>query len=368
MPGPSDYRYEPFSDISSGVTLTEWHLIPATSPYVVRLNEVPQKNSPSTMAVKEITNVNGATVTYGNTFDEVAANPSANQFWPDYNTGADGNDNWNTGLLEFNSADAGKLIEVSYTGTGTLASVKANRYPAWWLDRGDGSDGAFNPTGNTTISGEKNYTSVFIKSGVTVSVTKHVKIKCQGFFINNGTIEADAQGANGGGGGTGNGGNGANAVFFGGANDDTEEKKMNLLNSLAGYAFGAGGGGGGAAGHNGNAGGAGGNGGAGGIGEYDRSGEGVSGGKGGGGIAIVCREFANNGTISANGGKGTNANRYTGAGGGGGGGVVVIIAESINTQGTITVNGGAGGSMNGGHGAPTSGAAGFNKIIELGVT
>lgn len=141
MPGPSNYRYEPFSDISSGVTLTERHLIPATSPYIVRLNEVPQKNSPSTMTVKEITDVNGETTSYGSTFDEVAANPSANQFWPDYNTGADGNDNWNTGLLQFNSADAGKLIEVSYTGTGTLASVQANRYPAWWLDRGDGSDG-----------------------------------------------------------------------------------------------------------------------------------------------------------------------------------------------------------------------------------
>lgn len=127
MPGPSNYRYEPFSDISSGITLTERHLIPATSPYVVRLNEVPQKNSPSTMTVKEITDVNGETATYGSTFDEVAANPSGNQFWPDYNTGANGNDNWNTGLLQFNSADAGKLIEVSYTGTGTLASVQANR-------------------------------------------------------------------------------------------------------------------------------------------------------------------------------------------------------------------------------------------------
>ena len=372
MPGPSDIRVNPFNNATNYVNLTERHIVPSVSPFVVRLNEVPEKQDPSNMQMYYVDDTTGQTTETALT--EVAATPGAGEFRPDYSTNAFDDTSWNTGLIEFSSADAGKIIEVSYTATGTLAGVKTNRYPAWWLDRGDGSDGAFNPTENTTISGEKNYTSVFIKSGVTVSVTKHVKIKCQGFFINNGTIEADAQGANGGGGGTGNGGNGANAVFFGGANDDTEEKKMNLLNSLAGYAFGAGGGGGGAAGHNGNAGGAGGvggaggNGGAGGIGEYDRSGVGVSGGKGGGGIAIVCREFANNGTISANGGKGTNANRYTGAGGGGGGGVVVIIAESINTQGTITVHGGAGGSMNGGHGAPTSGAAGFNKIIELGVT
>ncbi|WP_370840687.1 hypothetical protein [Phascolarctobacterium faecium] len=39
---------------------------------------------------------------------------------------------------------------------GTLAGVKNNRFPAWWLDRGDSAVTAILvPTGNTTISGVK---------------------------------------------------------------------------------------------------------------------------------------------------------------------------------------------------------------------
>lgn len=359
MPGPSDYRYEPFSDISSGVTLTERHLIPATSPYVVRLNEVPQKNSPSTMMVKEITDVNGEVITYGSTFDEVAANPSANQFWPDYNTGADGNDNWNTGLLEFNSSDAGKLIEVSYTGTGTLASVKANRYPAWWLDRGDGSDGAFNPTGNTAISGEKNYTSVFIKSGVTVTVNGVAILKTIGSFINNGTITADAQGAAGGSGiseqnpgnpgengGSANGGAGGAGVYqSGGAGGTIEILGSNNPEAVLNYIpvlVGAGGGGGG--GHSNSTSGA--------------------GGRGGGEILITAKEFENNGSISANGENGGAASKNAGCGGGGGGGSVIVVADIVIDNGSISANGGTGGT--GGYKAGAAGDDGIIRKIELG--
>lgn len=334
MPGPSNYRYEPFSDISSGVTLTERHLIPTTSPYVVRLNEVPQKNSPSTMTVKEVTDVNGETTSYGSTFDEVAANPSANQFWPDYNTGADGNDNWNTGLLQFNSADAGKLIEVSYIGTGTLASVQANRYPAWWLDRGDGSDGDFVPESNVTISGLKQYKSVFIKAGVTVSVTKAVRICCQGAFVNQGTITADGQGASGGsagffGGAGGAGYNGGGAS--GGAipiNDDTSLLVLRKgLISIGGSG-----------------------------GPNDRDGYGVA-GAGGGTVQIVCNSFNNTGTISANGARGGSTYGHTG--GGGGGGQATVICKTLINEGTISAQGGT--NYSGGARA----GAGIAKVVIL---
>lgn len=131
MAYPNDYRHNPFDNVSAAVLAVERHLVPAVSPYIINLNEVPQKDSPSTVTVKEITGISEGTVTYGNDFAEVAANPAAGEFWADYNTGADGDKNWNTGKLQFAASDAGKLVEVSYTATGTLAGVKSNRYPAW---------------------------------------------------------------------------------------------------------------------------------------------------------------------------------------------------------------------------------------------
>lgn len=327
MPGPSDYRYEPFSDISSGVTLTERHLIPATSPYVVRLNEVPQKNSPSTMMVKEITDVNGEVITYGSTFDEVAANPSANQFWPDYNTGADGNDNWNTGLLEFNSSDAGKLIEVSYTGTGTLASVKANRYPAWWLDRGDGSDGDFIPESNVTISGLKQYKSVFIKAGVTVTVEGSVYMKCLTSCVVHGIINANGKGFIGGAGGVQTNGNDGEGGFGVNANGGAGGSYSSIIGGAGGtgnnnnywdYADVA---------HIVNTNGCGGGGGAGGVKELRTGGDG---GAGGGTIIIVSNSIMVTGEITATGDNGSSGDHtYTGSGGGGGGGCIMLIANDV---------------------------------------
>ena len=354
MPGPSDIRVNPFNNATNYVNLTERHIVPSVSPFVVRLNEVPEKQDPSNMQMYYVDDTTGQTTETALT--EVAATPGAGEFRPDYSTNAFDDTSWNTGLIEFSSADAGKIIEVSYTATGTLAGVKTNRYPAWWLDRGDGSDGAFNPTGNTTISGEKNYTSVFIPAGVTVTVTKCAKILCQGGFINKGVISANGQGALGGYGYTGAGQPGQNAVNFGGSADSGESVKALLMTGFSGYAFGAGGGGGGQAASSGYAGGAGGLGGAGGNGgagvrgESNRSGYGVSGGNGGGGIVIVTNEFTNMGSITANGNNGGNANRYAGAGGGGGGGVIVVISNTVNSEGTISVTGGGGGA-NGGPGA-----------------
>lgn len=379
---PSDFRYDPYNDIPTGVEITERHIIPANSPYHIRLNEVPQKESPSTITIKEITNIS-TSVTYGKTFSEVAANPAAGEFWPDCNTGANGDENWNTGLITFNAADAGKIIEVSYTGTGTLAAVNSNHWPSWYTDRGDGSDGDFVPTENTTISGVKNYKSVFIKSGLTITVDKYVLIKCQGAFINNGTITANGKGATGGtgvisaenysgvygnkgsagqtaSGGAGGkaGSSGNNSKYTGGAGGYLLYNNVSVSSVVASGLIknnpdiycGAGGGSGGC---------------------YSTEATSGAGGAGGGCIRITSGSFNNKGTITANGNSGGKALTGAGAGGGGGGGCVTVLCKTLTSEGTITVNGGSGGAAAGSatyHGtAGASGEAGVKFVKSLGV-
>lgn len=347
MAAPSNIRINPFigdGGTTNYVDFTEVHIIPTVSPFVVRLNEVPQKKDPSNMKVVYVDETTGAPTT--TVLTEVAATPGAGEFRPDYSTNADGDEDWNTGLIEFSSADAGKSIQVSYTGMGTLAGVKNNRFPAWWLDRGDGSDGDFRPTGNTTISGLKQYRSVFIPAGVTVSVDKYVRICCQGAFVNIGTISANGQGAAGGTNGNsgtpgmaGSGGVGGSknnhpggagyVVFDRGLSKDAATSLV--VDALRGYGYGAGGGSGGTA-------------------------AAYPGGNGGGSIVIISNSLKNIGVISAN---GTNGDTYAG---GGGGGVVVLIANSIIEQGIITVNGGTHGS-----GGGVNGDSGISIIKELGV-
>lgn len=350
---PSDFRHDPFSDVSTAVMTTERHLIPSVSPYVVMLCEIPQKTSPSTMTVKQI----DSTGTAGTSFAEVAAIPESGQFWADYNTGATGSENWNTGKLLFNAADAGKMVEVTYTATGTLAGVKSNRYPAWWLDRGDGSDGDFYPTANVTISGLKQYRSVYIPAGVTVTASSSLRLCCQGLCAIGGTITANGAGAAGGVGHAGgdgirsNGGNGGSGRTTAGWSGGKA-----LADYRAELPCGAGGGGGGA--------------------NVDISGDDVSlnfggaGGSGGGAVTITAGEIDFRGTITANGTNGARGSvHYSGGGGGGGGGSVTLIANRIKNAGTITVNGGGGGASNGSLGA--AGSAGGNgtiRVKELGVS
>lgn len=352
MPGPSDIRVNPFNNATNYVNLTERHIVPSVSPFVVRLNEVPEKQDPSNMQMFYVDDTTGQTTETALT--EVAATPGAGEFRPDYSTNAFDDTSWNTGLIEFSSADAGKIIEVSYTATGTLAGVKTNRYPAWWTDRGDGSDGDFAPESNVTIGGEYNYKNVFIKNGITVTVSPHALLKCNGIFINNGTISAKGQGAAGGGSNSsgsngmsngngragasdghdagGAGGSGNYWLGFTGAENYTES----IVMALKGYCYGAGGGGG----------------------RY-----GGKGGNGGGSLAIVAKSVFNTGSINANGGDGNNGGAYGGGGGGGAGGSVVVVADCIIDNGTIESAGGAGG---GGKVSAGAGESGFVFIKELG--
>lgn len=375
MAGPSNIRVNPFTGTGGAtnyVELTEKHIIPANSPYVIRLNEVPEKQDPSNMKMVYVDSATGAATE--NALTEVAATPGQGEFRPDYSTNAMEDKTWNTGLIEFSASDAGKIVQVTYTGTGTLAGVNSNHWPSWYTDRGDGSDGDFVPNEDTTISGVKNYKSVFIKSGLTITVDKYVLIKCQGAFINNGTITSTGKGYAGGIGAYGSNSeihresaSGANGYVSGGAGGKGSSSKgaagggvsvygdsipldtlkMMTINYPV-YFAGAGGGGGGAADIGGSTGGTGGN--------------------GGGCIIVVCNTF-NNTTISSNGDKGGNGvSDSAGGGGGGAGGAVIVICKTLNEQGSITATGGAGGSHSGSSNAVdgAKGSDGFTYIKELG--
>lgn len=112
----SDYRLDPFTgQINIHEITGEVHIIPENSPYTIRLNEVPQKTDPSTLRVE---------YQDGGALTEVSAQPAAGQYWPDYLTTAHDIEDWNTGTLLFNAADAGKTVVISYNGIGTLADER----------------------------------------------------------------------------------------------------------------------------------------------------------------------------------------------------------------------------------------------------
>lgn len=183
---PIDIRFNPFKDLWEPYNIVKEVLqVPVNNPFHVRLAEVPQKTSPTTLTVyvadtlavdataaqTSITVSNGAwfapndvilidseriritavksnvlTVTRGYEsttpvnhvigadviiiagMQEVAADPSAGQFWPDYNTVKGINEDWNTGTIEFNPQDAGKRLLISYMGIGTLADMRIVGY------------------------------------------------------------------------------------------------------------------------------------------------------------------------------------------------------------------------------------------------
>lgn len=118
-----NYRYNPFQDTLNAVTVTnEAHIISSSSPYTIQLCEAPKKDTPSTITLK----IDGVTA------QEVAAYPAQGQYWPDYLTNADGNEHWNTGTILFNSADAGKLVTVTYKATGSIVWAETvNTYYFW---------------------------------------------------------------------------------------------------------------------------------------------------------------------------------------------------------------------------------------------
>lgn len=372
MAEPSNIRINPFTGTGGAtnyVELTEKHIVPANSPYVIRLNEVPEKQDPSNIKMVYVDSATGAATS--TTLTEVAATPGQGEFRPDYSTNTLEDKTWNTGLIEFSAADAGKIIQVTYTGIGTIAAVNSNNWPSWYTDRGDGSDGDFVPDTDTTISGIKNYKSVFIKSGITVTIEKYAFIKCLGMFCNKGILngygkggkgsykttknidaEPATNGAKGGAGGAGDGPPisktiGGAAVFQGIVTDSKIVKSISV-EVLKGLCFGAGGG------------------------KNDKND--AIGGGGGAACVIIANNVLNN-KIDCSGENGSNGSSYiyngktvyAGGCGGGGGGTVVLIANSI-VKGNIIVDGGKGGLPGGGTSeAGANGEDGIIVIKELGV-
>lgn len=354
MSEPSNIRINPFvgdGGTTTYINLTETHIIPSVSPYVIRLNEVPEKQDPSNIRAVWVDSATGAVT--ASALTEVAATPAAGEFRPDYSTKADGNEAWNTGLVEFSSVDAGKVVQISYTGMGTLAAVQSNKYPSWYTDRGDGSDGDFIPDADCTIGGIKNYKSVYIKEGITVSVNKQLVIKSIGSVVIAGTINGSGSpGANGKGGAGGALGGAGGWVTDN--EDSNEERKATVGQDGTGGGYGGAGGGdrkiqvtAGGASHARVGVAYGGNGGGGGGGNCVMPGYTSGGGGGGGfGISIIGSEAAmlEGSKISAEGGNGQDGSGYNIApGGGGGGGTINIISNSIINSGTVSANGGKAG-------------------------
>lgn len=275
--------------------------------------------------------------------------------------------NYDRGALRFNSADAGKSIDVDYYGTGS--PVDADDVDTLSDLIGEGGDGALTVnSGTTTVTaGSKSYTSIYVAPGATLRFTDpEAYIGCTGDVEIHGTVDLNGRGHAGGAGGDtsrngqrgrgllgggggqgavtvgktpGGGGGGGNATAgtdgtkgTGGSGGDGGEQTP----SRDGHWFRrfpplAGGGGGGAGG--------------------STAASGGAGGAGGGSLLLQARGsvyVASTATLTATGSAGSSPN-----GGGGGGGAFVVRAGSRDIQATPVVTGGAG------HGTGGGGANGF---------
>ena len=273
---------------------------------------------------------------------------------------------------------------------------------------GDGSDGAFSPTSNTTLNADSyDFTTVTIPSGVTVTVTGSAALDIRargavniaGALVLDGGTGGDVSsttGASGGAGGPG-GSAGGSTAYSSGASNPGSGSGGGAAGGSSSY-----GGGGGGAGHaaagasgfhlnpgacggvgsHGSGGGAyvtieanalvgGSGGGGGGYGGAANAGGGGGGG-GGGALKIAAPIISISGAISANAGRGGNnlAGRDGGGGGGGSGGSIWLVAGEVQIYGNVTALGGAGGTADkdacyGGDGG--DGAVGRIRIDAAGV-
>jgi len=101
-------RRNPFTKTENPLLKQETGLIiPTSSPYLIQLVETPLKEAPSSIIVFNVTDNQYMT--------EVQTAPGQGQFRVDYPEP----DGEGTGLIEFSSLDAGKVVNVTYKGTGS---------------------------------------------------------------------------------------------------------------------------------------------------------------------------------------------------------------------------------------------------------
>lgn len=116
----NDLRYNPFTQVFTPYGYgysgnpKEVHTIPSSAPYWIHLDEIPREDSPSTLFINEQGSGNFTEVSF-------STEPAASQFRVAY--GGDGTTtiaSAGQGIVEFNSADAGKIVEVKYYGLGNI--------------------------------------------------------------------------------------------------------------------------------------------------------------------------------------------------------------------------------------------------------
>jgi RHS repeat-associated protein len=254
--------------------------------------------------------------------------------------------------------------------------TKKTGQPMVAVDLGDGSDGAYISSGNDHWSTNKEFTSLTIQNGHTVTVDPGVTIRVQGLAQIDGVLTAKGLGYGGGGWWNGNGGDGdgpgkgqmganfgSTGYGGGGAGYATAgENAPNVPNN-----FGHGGpaygspllkplemGSGGGAGHNG--------------GSIDIG----FGGAGGGMIDLAADTVSVTGQINADGINGEDGmhfttysgDMYSGGGGGGSGGSIFIRTKNLASIGTdkVTARGGTGGIGLGNNNRGGDGSAGRIRI------
>lgn len=130
MANTENWRVNSRTGLSYPKTITgELHTVgydEAVADYCIRLYEVPYKATPSSVSV--MTSGTGSV-----DFTEVSTAPSTGQYYVDYDSAG----RFGTGLVLFNAADDGKVVEVTYQGLGRAASA-----------------GAFGDTGDFTIGSD----------------------------------------------------------------------------------------------------------------------------------------------------------------------------------------------------------------------
>ena len=247
-----------------------------------------------------------------------------------------------------------------------MAPVLGN---AQCFDPGDGSDGGFHATVDTSIAGATyNFSSFEIDAGITVTVTgtSPLEVNCSGTLTvngGNGTDGVTFTSAGTGGIGVAGGQNGGDGVYSTSGPLDGSDG----MGTGGTGTFGSGWSGGGGAGYASTGSSSGGAGGAGGASYGDaaisgfETGSGGGGGSGGvycgsggggaGGGLIIINAYSlvisATGAITSNGGNGgSDGTGNCGGGGGGSGGSIIITSPSITNDGTISATGGVGGLSN----------------------
>ena len=428
--GIHDYRLNPFSGNLETVEMVDNSLVPENQPHFVWLRDVPEKDNPTSLSVRffafvidesitaaatsinmdfsmattfqsgailaiddekmQIVSISGDVVNvtrgydgtiptihtrpsatspliaYGPPLAEVATDPGKGQYQPDYTTKPSGDENWNTGQLRFNVADAKKWVEIKYKGIGSIASAeRASNDPL----RAYGYEPAQNivaiMSGSVTVPPVVTCQVFYVRPGGTARASAPgLLVRASGAAVNRGLIYAagligggaagigSAAGGKSGDGNTSVAGYLYNYPISRASSSPSEDMQDAIVAAYATYPVFWG-----APGNN----------------AYD----GYTGGAGGGGVALISPLVYSRGTINTSGaagngtvmGPGGSAGTY--AGGGGGGGSVLIAGEVVINTGTYTTSGGAGavtytGNTTASKVWSSAGGAGWVKIIEFG--